>query len=172
MANRRSIWRSRQSGWEMEKAEVDTLLKALADLRRRKARTQRRKHLLELIYKLQQEEAEPELKVLGVHRVRPHPGDAVPVPGTAGLQGRPAERDRWTWRTNVGRPRISSPETVRFLVSTEAGGEGLNLQFCHVVVNFDMPWNPMRLEQRIGRVDRIGQTKAVRALNFLLQRYG
>ena len=54
------------------------------------------------------------------------------------------------------------------LISTDAGGEGLNLQFCHVIVNFDMPWNPMRLEQRIGRVDRIGQTKAVKALNFLL----
>ena len=46
---------------------------------------------------------------------------------------------------------------VRVLVSTDAGGEGLNLQFCHVIVNFDMPWNPMRVEQRIGRVDRIGQ---------------
>lgn len=44
---------------------------------------------------------------------------------------------------------------VRILVSTDAGGEGLNLQFCHVVINYDIPWNPMRLEQRIGRVDRM-----------------
>ena len=58
---------------------------------------------------------------------------------------------------------------VRILVSTDAGGEGLNLQFCHVVVNFDIPWNPMRLEQRIGRVDRIGQGHVVRAMNFVLQ---
>ncbi|MEI6209192.1 MAG: C-terminal helicase domain-containing protein [Desulfuromonadales bacterium] len=57
---------------------------------------------------------------------------------------------------------------VRILVSTDAGGEGLNLQFCHVVVNFDMPWNPMRIEQRIGRVDRIGQRQVVRAINFVL----
>ncbi len=56
---------------------------------------------------------------------------------------------------------------VRILISTDAGGEGLNLQFCHIVVNFDMPWNPMRLEQRIGRVDRIGQESVVRAINFL-----
>ena len=42
--------------------------------------------------------------------------------------------------------------SVRFLVSTEAGGEGINLQFCHIVVNYDLPWNPMRYEQRIGRV--------------------
>ena len=47
---------------------------------------------------------------------------------------------------------------IRILISTDAGGEGLNLQFCHVVINYDIPWNPMRLEQRIGRVDRIGQT--------------
>jgi SNF2 family DNA or RNA helicase len=58
---------------------------------------------------------------------------------------------------------------VRILVSTDAGGEGLNLQFCHVVVNFDIPWNPMRLEQRIGRVDRIGQGHTVRALNLVLE---
>ena len=41
-------------------------------------------------------------------------------------------------------------------VSTDAGGEGLNLQFASVVINYDMPWNPMRIEQRCGRVDRIG----------------
>ena len=48
-------------------------------------------------------------------------------------------------------------QEARILISTDAGGEGLNLQFCHVVINYDIPWNPMRLEQRIGRVDRIGQ---------------
>lgn len=57
---------------------------------------------------------------------------------------------------------------ARILISTDAGGEGLNLQFCHAVINYDIPWNPMRLEQRIGRVDRIGQTHTVRAVNFSL----
>ena len=57
----------------------------------------------------------------------------------------------------------------RVLISTDAGGEGLNLQFCHVVINYDMPWNPMRIEQRIGRVDRIGQPKVVRAINFICE---
>jgi superfamily II DNA or RNA helicase len=57
----------------------------------------------------------------------------------------------------------------RILISTDAGGEGLNLQFCHIVINYDIPWNPMRLEQRIGRVDRIGQIKTVRAINFLFE---
>ncbi|MCG2778343.1 MAG: SWF/SNF helicase family protein, partial [Desulfobacterales bacterium] len=58
---------------------------------------------------------------------------------------------------------------ARILISTDAGGEGLNLQFCHVVINYDIPWNPMRLEQRIGRVDRIGQNHVVRAINFVFE---
>lgn len=58
---------------------------------------------------------------------------------------------------------------ARVLIATDAGGEGLNLQFCHVVVNYDLPWNPMRIEQRIGRVDRIGQSKIVRAVNFVYE---
>ncbi|MBM9518328.1 DEAD/DEAH box helicase family protein [Desulforhopalus vacuolatus] len=60
-------------------------------------------------------------------------------------------------------------DSARVLIATDAGGEGLNLQFCHVVVNYDLPWNPMRIEQRIGRVDRIGQSKIVRAVNFVYE---
>lgn len=55
------------------------------------------------------------------------------------------------------------------LVSTDAGGEGLNLQFCHIVINYDLPWNPMKIEQRIGRVDRIGQSHPVTAYNFIIK---
>jgi SNF2 family DNA or RNA helicase len=54
------------------------------------------------------------------------------------------------------------------LVSTDVGSEGLNLQFCHRLVNFDLPWNPMRIEQRIGRLHRIGQEHAVDVVNFCL----
>jgi SNF2 family DNA or RNA helicase len=56
---------------------------------------------------------------------------------------------------------------ARVLVSTEAGGEGRNLQFCRTIVNYDLPWNPMRLEQRIGRVHRLGQKLQVRVLNLV-----
>ncbi len=56
----------------------------------------------------------------------------------------------------------------QIMISTEAGGEGLNLQFCHIVINYDLPWNPMRIEQRIGRVDRIGQKLPVQAYNLTL----
>jgi superfamily II DNA or RNA helicase len=57
---------------------------------------------------------------------------------------------------------------VRFLVCTEAGGEGINLQFANTVINFDMPWNPARLQQRIGRVWRYGQEKEVKCFNFFV----
>src|SRR5690606_10907377 len=57
---------------------------------------------------------------------------------------------------------------TQILISTDAGGEGLNLQFTNVVINYDLPWNPMKIEQRIGRVDRIGQTKDVYVYNFVL----
>lgn len=53
------------------------------------------------------------------------------------------------------------------LVSTEAGGEGRNLQFSRIVINYDLPWNPMRLEQRIGRVHRLGQEHPVRVVNLV-----
>jgi len=53
------------------------------------------------------------------------------------------------------------------LLCTESGGEGRNLQFCNTLVNFDIPWNPMAIEQRIGRVDRIGQTREVFVFNLV-----
>jgi len=59
-------------------------------------------------------------------------------------------------------------DNAQILVSTDSGGEGINLQFCHVIINYDLPWNPMSIEQRIGRVDRIGQDKDVIAINFIL----
>jgi SNF2 family DNA or RNA helicase len=58
---------------------------------------------------------------------------------------------------------------AQILVSTEAGGEGRNLQFCRRVINYDLPWNPMRLEQRIGRVHRLGQTRDVQVINLVLR---
>lgn len=53
------------------------------------------------------------------------------------------------------------------MIATDAGAEGLNLQFCHVVVNYDLPWNPMKIEQRIGRAHRIGQQNDVIAANLV-----
>jgi SNF2 family DNA or RNA helicase len=63
---------------------------------------------------------------------------------------------------------ISSFEhDVDVLVSTESAGEGRNLQFCHAMINFDLPWNPMQIEQRLGRIHRIGQTHDVVLTNLV-----
>ncbi|MGY0693009.1 DEAD/DEAH box helicase [Virgibacillus sp. FSP13] len=58
---------------------------------------------------------------------------------------------------------------AQVLIATEAGGEGINLQFCNYMINYDLPWNPMRLEQRIGRIHRYGQEKDVHIYNFAIQ---
>ncbi len=52
------------------------------------------------------------------------------------------------------------------MVSTESGAEGRNLQFCHQLINYDLPWNPMRVEQRIGRLHRLGQVSDVTIFNL------
>jgi ERCC4-related helicase len=61
-------------------------------------------------------------------------------------------------------------EQGRIMIATEAGAEGINLQFCALVVNYDLPWNPQRIEQRIGRCHRYGQRHDVVVVNFLNQR--
>lgn len=58
---------------------------------------------------------------------------------------------------------------AQICVATEAAGEGINLQFCHLMINYDLPWNPARLEQRMGRIHRIGQERDVYAFNFVAE---
>lgn len=58
-------------------------------------------------------------------------------------------------------------ETCQVMVATEAAGEGINLQFCWFMINYDIPWNPMRLEQRMGRIHRYGQEKDCLIINFV-----
>lgn len=58
-------------------------------------------------------------------------------------------------------------DEVPLLICTESGGEGRNLQFCNTLINFDLPWNPMAIEQRIGRIHRIGQTREVFIFNLV-----
>lgn len=91
--------------------------------------------------------------------------------------------DRWLKR-NEGTDRISSEkdanmraaiveefrDRAQILIATEAGAEGVNLQFCSLVVNYDLPWNPQRVEQRIGRSHRYGQKHDVVVMNFLNER--
>jgi SNF2 family DNA or RNA helicase len=58
-------------------------------------------------------------------------------------------------------------DNAKILIATEAGAEGINLQFCSIVVNYDLPWNPQRIEQRIGRCHRYGQKHDVVVINFI-----
>ncbi|MFY2993749.1 DEAD/DEAH box helicase [Achromobacter xylosoxidans] len=154
------------NGLELEKSEVETLL-TLARSTEAAGIDAKAESLLELIYKLQQEEADPALKVLVFTEF---------VPTQAMLTDYLESRGFAVATLNGSMDMEARTQTLqkfakdaRVLISTDAGGEGLNLQFCHVIVNFDMPWNPMRIEQRIGRVDRIGQKHVVRALNFVLE---
>lgn len=69
-------------------------------------------------------------------------------------------RGKKDWMMDLFRGR------TQVMIATEAGGEGINLQFCHHMINFDLPWNPMRVEQRIGRVHRLGQKNDVKIYNL------
>jgi len=63
----------------------------------------------------------------------------------------------------------NSQNGTNILLSSESGGEGRNMQFCNTLINFDLPWNPMRIEQRIGRLHRIGQTRDVFIFNLTVK---
>ena len=69
---------------------------------------------------------------------------------------------------HLRRARVSR-ESAQVLVATEAAGEGINLQFCWLMINYDIPWNPVRLEQRMGRIHRYGQEKDCLIFNFVAQ---
>ncbi|MGC9069550.1 MAG: DEAD/DEAH box helicase [Thermoprotei archaeon] len=85
----------------------------------------------------------------------------------------------WGYKVNYIHGAMSIDERIRaektfrdeteVMVSTEAGGEGVNLQFCHIMINYDIPWNPNRLEQRMGRIHRYGQQKDVYIFNLVAE---
>jgi superfamily II DNA or RNA helicase len=123
--------------------------------------------LMQTLSDLQREENDPELKILIFTEFVPTQQMLIELFESRGvsvahLNGSMSMEERQAAQETFA-------EDTRILISTDAGGEGLNLQFCHVVINYDIPWNPMRLEQRIGRVDRIGQEHIVRALNFVFE---
>ncbi len=149
-----------------ERAEVRRLLEA-ADRCIQAGPDAKAEALFDWLYRLQAEEGDSELKVLVFTEF---------VPTQEMLRRFLTERGFSVVCLNGSmdmdeRQRVQEAFAgdARILISTDAGGEGLNLQFCHVVINYDIPWNPMRLEQRIGRVDRIGQSHVVRALNLVFE---
>ena len=160
------LLKSRVSSLKNESSQVESLLDA-ARRCEQAGPDAKAEALIEWIYQLQADENEPDLKVLIFTEFVPTQGmlkefleargiSVVTLNGSMDMDERKRAQDAFR-------------DSSRILVSTDAGGEGLNLQFCHVVINYDIPWNPMRLEQRIGRVDRIGQAKTVRAINFVFE---
>lgn len=121
--------------------------------------------LIKKIYSLQNEYAEPYLKILVFTEFRrtqiylQKQLEAAGLP-TVGINGSLELYERQ-------KALIEFKDNARVMVATDAAGESLNMQFCHVVFNYDLPWNPMAIEQRIGRVDRIGQKTPVVAFNML-----
>ena len=110
-------------------------------------------------------------------------GKIVVFNGTNGGPEASAIYDRWVTR-NAGTNRVSGSRAVdlrtalvehfrddaTIMLATEAAAEGVNMQFCSLVVNYDLPWNPQRVEQRIGRCHRYGQQHDVVVINFLNER--
>ena len=157
---------SRVSAHQFERGHVGTLLE-VARVCEQAGPDAKTEALIDWIYRLQAEENESDLKVLIFTEFVPTQEmlkefleargiSVVTLNGSMDMDVRKRVQDAFR-------------HVARVLISTDAGGEGLNLQFCHVIINYDIPWNPMRLEQRIGRVDRIGQTRTVRAINFAIE---
>ena len=160
------LLKSHVSALQCEGSQVETLLDAAVRCEQG-GPDAKAEALIDWIYELQAEEDEPDLKVLIFTEFVPTQQmlkgfleargiSVVTLNGSMDMEERKQAQDAFC-------------KSHRVLVSTDAGGEGLNLQFAHVIINYDLPWNPMRLEQRIGRVDRIGQPKTVRAINFVFK---
>ncbi|SHG97941.1 Helicase conserved C-terminal domain-containing protein [Hydrocarboniphaga daqingensis] len=112
-----------------------------------------------------------------------HAGRVAKFSGRASDPGANGIYQRWL-ATHQGTDRVTGSPAIdrrtavidhfrdqaEILICTEAGAEGINLQFCSLVVNYDLPWNPQRVEQRIGRCHRYGQKHDVVVVNFLNQR--
>lgn len=161
-----TLLKIRIQAMQNERKEVEFLLEA-ARRTMKSGPDVKSEALLNWIYQLQQEEGNPDIKVLVFTEFVPTQEmlkkflsdrgfSVVCLNGSMDLTERKDVQKAFSGNTRV-------------LISTEAGGEGLNLQFCHIVVNYDLPWNPMRIEQRIGRVDRIGQKHLVRARNLIIK---
>ncbi|MFH1006464.1 MAG: helicase-related protein [Candidatus Latescibacterota bacterium] len=160
------VLRTRIKALKNERAEVRLLMDAAARCEQT-GPDAKAESLLDWLYRLQSEEGDPELKTLVFTEFVPTQEmlrqfltergfSVVCLNGSMDMEARKRAEETFA-------------KDARILLSTDAGGEGLNLQFCHVVINYDIPWNPMKLEQRIGRVDRIGQSHTVRAVNFVFE---
>jgi SNF2 family DNA or RNA helicase len=152
---------------------------ALHTLRRARSDPRYRNHWSELerLYALGQEVTH-HAKLDGLLRILPEVGEKAIVftqfkSTMEFLAGRLRDQGYTTVVFHGGMPTAEKDNAIQefkkkcqILVSTEAGGEGRNLHFCRTVANYDLPWNPMKVEQRIGRVHRLGQTGDIHIYNM------
>src|SRR5574344_479785 len=121
--------------------------------------------LIRKIYELQDQQNDSQLKILvftEFRRTQSYLLSLLQDAGlsTVGINGSMELQERQN-------ALVKFKNEAQVMVATDAAGESLNMQFCHIVFNYDLPWNPMAIEQRIGRVDRIGQKCPVVAFNML-----
>ena len=154
------------AAWGNEHAEVELLV----DLARKSMSAgidAKARYLLDLLGRVARDEGDPGVKVVIFTEFLPTQDMLLEVLDGAGITAVAINGSM-----SIAERRDAQEEfrtNARVLVSTDAGGEGVNLQFGHVVINYDLPWSPTRIEQRIGRVDRIGQIAEVTAYNLVLE---
>ena len=154
------------AAWGDERAEVELLI----DLARKSTGSgidAKARYLLDLLGQIARAEGDPSAKAVVFTEFVPTQEMLLDVLAGAGISAVAINGSM-----SIGERRDAQDAfraDARVLVSTDAGGEGVNLQFAHVVVNYDLPWSPTRIEQRIGRVDRIGQAHDVTAHNLVLE---
>lgn len=154
------------AAWGNERAEVELLV----DLARKSMLAgidAKARYLLDLVGQMARDEGDPNVKTVIFTEFVPTQAMLLDVLYGAGITAVAVNGSM-----SIGERRDAQNEfrtSARVLVSTDAGGEGVNLQFAHVVINYDLPWSPTRIEQRIGRVDRIGQAADVTAYNLTVE---
>ncbi len=147
-------------------AEIDQLadLRALAEATERSGPERKLAELRGLLHKLEREQPGEKLLIFTEARdtldylLEKLREQGIPAAWIHGGM-KPAER--------VAAEAIFRSDRARVMVATEAAGEGINLQFCHLMINYDIPWNPTRLEQRLGRIHRYGQDRETYMYNLV-----
>ncbi len=150
-----------------QKTEIEMLQKLVeeAEQCRNKETDAKATALVEKIYSLRSSRTDGNNKILVFTEFRQTQDFLIRVLTEQGLQCEKVNGSMTMEERHHSLVRFRDNADV--LVATDAAGESLNMQFCHIIINYDLPWNPMALEQRIGRVDRIGQKHEVQAYNML-----
>jgi len=145
---------------EQEKSEIDVLLTLIDKLHNKDSKIER---LLTMIEAFKQKDKNAKLVIFTEYRsTLNYLCTRLTKYNTEKIDGTMIMPDRETALN-----KFSKPDTD-ILVCTDAAGEGLDMQFCNMEINYDIPWNPNRLEQRMGRIHRIGQIRNVEYYNFVL----